>query len=162
MTTKAFAALPFLFVLGCSESLGSPPAPGARVEVHRFGTQENSFTPFSAIRRPERLIIRDASAWAAAWKDIAPNASQPAPSVDFSCQMVVLAALGQQPDAGYQIRVDSAAMGTHGLTIWIATITAGAGCASAAVITQPVDIASLPRIDADAHFVDVPTVLTCP
>jgi hypothetical protein len=75
--------------------------------------------------------------------------------------MVVVAALGQRNSGGYTIRVDSALTTIDGLTVWITTTDPGSHCLTTAALTQPVDIASLPRIDGAVRFVDVHSVVDC-
>ena len=75
--------------------------------------------------------------------------------------MVIVAALGERTHGGYTIRVDSALRTADGLTVWIGMITAGPHCGTVTMLTQPVDIASLPRIDGAVRFVDVPSVVDC-
>lgn len=151
-----------LLALGCSDSNNPILVPSnSRTEVHRFRSDEASFTQLSRISQSERLVIRNANDWAAAWALITPDAGQSPPTIDFSQQMVVLAALGTQPDAGYSIRVDSASIIDGELTIFVGTSTAAPSCGRALIITRPVDIAWLPRTDNDVRFVDVHGVTPC-
>jgi PrcB C-terminal len=149
--------------VGCSASLDGALPPGTRVALHRLRSDASSFTYFSSLQQPERLVIRGAAAWRTAWASIWPNGAPIAapPDVDFTKDMVVLGALGTRPSSGFAIRFDSAATNTDGITIWVATIRPGPHCGTATVLTQPVDIATLARIDGAVHFVDVPTVIDC-
>ena len=160
--SKVFA-LALLAALGCSTSRAEPDAAAGRVALKRLSSDQNAFTYFSQLRQPERLVIRDAAAWTAAWLSIWPNGAPIAapPSVDFTKDVVVLGALGTRPSTGYAIRFDSAATGPNGLVVWTATISPGAHCVNATVITSPVDIATIARFDGPVQFVDVPTVIDC-
>ena len=159
-TQKLLAILLFA-ALGCSASINEP-RPGTRLDVHRFRTDGASFTYFSGMRQSQRLVVRDQGTWLATWTSISNSIpSQPAPAVDFSTQMVVVAALGERNHGGYTIRVDSAVTTNEGITVWVGTITAGAHCGTVAALTQPVDIALLPRVDGAVRFVDVPSVVDC-
>ena len=152
-----------LAALGCSTSLGEPNELAANVVVKRLRSDQSSFTYFSQLRQPERLVIRDAAAWAAAWASIWPNGAPIAapPDVDFTKDMVVLGALGTRPSTGFAIRFDSAATNPNGLVVWATTISPGTHCVNAAVITTPVDVATMARFDGPVQFVDVPTVIDC-
>ena len=156
-------ALALLAALGCSTSLAEPGAASGRVDLKRLSSGQNAFTYFSQLRQPERLVIRDAAAWTAAWLSIWPNGAPIAapPDVDFTKDMVLFGALGARPSTGFAIRFDSAATGPNGLVVWAATISPGAHCANATVITSPIDIATIARFDGPVQFVDVPTVIDC-
>ena len=151
-----------LAVAGCSASLNEP-TPGTRLHVQRFAPNSGSFAYLSGMRASERLVVKDQATWATTWASISARQSPtpPAPEVNFGTQMIVVAALGERTSGGYTIRVDSAKTMTDGVTIWISTIDPGAECARTAVLTQPVDLASLPRIDGAVRFVDVHTVAHC-
>lgn len=148
--------------LGCSGSIGAPDR-SATVAVTRLRSDPYSFLYVSGLRQPERVVIRDDATWRAAWSALWPGAgpSSAPPNVDFSREMIVLAALGERSSGGYSILVDSATTGASGLTIWISTISPGVRCARVAAFTQPVDIARMTRSDAAVHFVDVPRVSEC-
>lgn len=59
-------------------------------------------TPFArrAVRSPQVLIFRDASAWSEFWGDRA------APSIDFARQMVIVVTAGARPTGGYRLEID--------------------------------------------------------
>jgi hypothetical protein len=151
-----------LALVGCSAGLGAPEHPGP-LAVTRFRAEPYSYTSMSRLRQSERLVIRDNSEWQAAWALLWPaNAPIPAPpQVDFSHDMVVLAALGERPSGGFGILVDSATASTAGVTVWISTTAPGVRCFTTAALTQPVDLARLPRTDAAVQFRDVAKVVDC-
>jgi len=147
---------------GCSATLNEP-RPGTRLDVRRLAPDAATFTYVSGMTQSERLVVRDASAWSNVWTSISAKET-PAPvlpSIDFATRMVVVAALGQRDSGGYTIRVDSAMTTTDGLTVWISTIDPGSTCLTTAALTQPVDVASLPRIQGAVRFVDVHSVARC-
>jgi hypothetical protein len=160
---------PFTFALvsvlmcGCSASLHDP---GVKtpVTVTRLRSDPISFATYSQLRQAERLVIRDDASWHAAWQSIFPPLAPilAPPNVDFTKEMVVFVALGERPNSGYSILVDSAAKRGGVLEVWIGTVSPGAHCGTTLALTQTVDIARLPRIDAAVHFMDVPRVVECP
>ena len=98
----------------------------------------------SGIHTPSREVIRDAGAWQAAWNAIFANVSpQPAlPAVDFSTQMVLLAAQGDQTSGGFGIFIDGAFTTLDGTVIAaVTTASPGPGCIRTPQVTQPVDAA---------------------
>lgn len=150
------------FAIGCSAPLDAP-GPHAPLTVTRLRAEPFSFTYFSQFRQPERLVIRDQVAWVKAWASLWPAfAPIPAPpNVDFDHEMIVFVALGERPTGGYSILVDSAGTDAGGVTVWVGTLRPGSHCFTTQSLTQPVDIARLPRIDAPLRFVDTSKVIDC-
>jgi len=98
----------------------------------------------SGIHTPSRQVIRDAGTWQAAWNTIFANVSpQPAlPAVDFSSEMVILAAQGDQSTGGFGIFIDGAFTTLDGTVIAaVTTASPGPGCTRTPQVTQPVDAA---------------------
>ena len=156
------ASLCVAVAVGCSSSLDAPSA-HTSITVTRLRNDAFSFTYASELRQPERLVIRDQSAWIDAWASLWPAfAPIPAPpNVDFSREMIVFVALGERPTGGYSILVDSAGTNGQGVTVWIGTSAPGAHCGTTLAFTQPVDIARLPRIGVPVHFVETSRVADC-
>jgi hypothetical protein len=112
---------------------------------------------------PQRLVVRDANAWrdtwTAIWRDVSPP--PPLPVVDFSRDMVVVAALGQRPTGGFSIVIADARVENGGLRVTVRTVSPGPGCGTTLAITQPVDAARLPRFDGRVTYDDVSIVQDC-
>lgn len=163
--------LPFVLatsLVGCGqpEPMTPPPAapdpPGTPVPVARLRSEPFSYTFSSGLTDPQRLVIRDQVAWAAVWAAMWPDGSaQPLPQVDFAREVLVVVALGQRPTGGYGILVDSATATPSGLSVRIRTISPGPRCAVTQSLTQPVDIARLPRSEAAVRFQDQGEVNAC-
>jgi hypothetical protein len=151
-----------LLAVGCSSSLDEA-STRTPLTVTRLRSEPFSFTYSSQLRQPERLVIRDQAAWVAAWSSLWPAfAPIPAPpNVDFRREMIVFVALGERPSGGYTILVDSAAASASGVTVWIGTSSPGLHCGTTLALTQPVDIARLPRIDAAVRFAETSKVVEC-
>lgn len=157
--------IPLLLACGaisCSSAM-EPIPPGTSVPVTRLNGQPYSFMYYSQLQQPERLVVKDQSAWIAAWSSLWPNGAPiPAPpAVDFSRDMIVVAALGARSTGGYSIYVDSARATPDGLIVFIGTSAPGRHCVTTQAFTQPVDLARLPRTDGAVRFVDVPKVEDC-
>ena len=157
-------ALVSIWAVGCSGAIGAPEFGGTPLTVTRLGTTQGSFLSYSQLRQSQRAVIRDNTAWQAAWASLWPaGAPIPAPpNVDFTKEMVVLAALGERSTGGYAIVVDSATENATGATVWVSLNSPGAGCVTTQAFTQPVDIAKVTRTDAAVHFTDVAKVTACP
>ena len=149
-------------ILACAASISDPPS-GKSIPVTRLSTTPYSFSFYSGLGQPARLVIRDDATWHSAWASIwSGTTPTPAiPNVDFTKEMVILAALGSRPTGGYGIVVDSAMMTSNGLAVWIGTTSPGPQCITTQAFTSPVDIARIQRIDAPVGFVDVPKVVQC-
>lgn len=137
--------------------------PGTPVAVTRLNSQPYPFLYYSQLRQPERLVVRDRAAWVAAWSSLWPDGAPIAapPTVDFTKDMIVLTALGQRNSGGYSILIDSARATRNALIVFVGTTSPGPHCGATLALTQPVDIARLPRGDAAVSFVDVPSVTEC-
>ena len=148
--------------IACSGTATEPPA-GTRLAITRLSTGPYSLTFYSAIGESERLVIRDNATWQSVWTSMWRNVSPtPAlPNVDFTREMLIVAALGSRSTGGYSIVVDSAVMTSGELTVWVGTSSPGPRCLTTQAFTAPVDIARIQRIDAPVAFVDVPTVVQC-
>jgi hypothetical protein len=156
------ASLLAVFAVACSVPLDTS-GPRAPVTVTRLSAGPFSFTYFSQLREPQRLVIRDQAAWVNAWASLWPLGAPIAapPNVDFDHEMIVLVALGERPTGGYSILVDSAGSSVDGVTVWVGTSSPGARCVTTQAFTQPVDIARLPRVNAPVRFSGTSLVADC-
>jgi len=118
---------------------------------------------FSGLSATDRLVIRSQAEWQAVWASVwqATSPPPPLPAIDFTREMIIVAPLGQQVTGGYDIYVDTAFETTSGVTIAIRSVVAGAGCPTLPVVTQPVDIARLPRRDGPIVFEERAQINQC-
>jgi hypothetical protein len=96
-------------------------------------------------------VVRDAATWQAVWSEIfARRSAVPAlPSVDFSSEMVLVAAMGSRANGGYSILVDGVWLAGDGSVVaGVTSTSAGTGCSVAAVIVAPVDAVVVPKAPA--------------
>ena len=137
----------------CGSPTGSS-SPGEPLGITRLRVEPFSLTYASGLRERQRLVVRDASAWQQAWSSIWRGTSpeSPIPQVDFGREIVVVAAMGERLTGGFTILIDSALEGTSGVSIRIRSISPGSGCATTQALTQPVDIARVPRRDGSVTF----------
>jgi hypothetical protein len=156
--------LGLVVLAACSGVVDAPLETGAPIPVTRFRDAPYAYAFLSGFNQPQRLVIRDDQAWAAAWTSLWVGTS-PVPSrpqIDFTKDMIVLAALGSRSTGGYSITVDSARSMESGALVFIGTLSPGARCITTQAFTQPVDIARLPRIDGTVQFQDRAAVTDCP
>lgn len=158
LITSLFA----LVAAACSSTLNAP-ATHTPLTVTRLRSEPFSFTYVSQLRQPKQLVIRDQAAWVDAWASLWPVGAPIAapPNVDFGREMIVLVALGERPTGGYSILVDSAGSNANGVTVWVGTSSPAPHCGTTQALTQPVDIARLPRLDPPVHFVETSRVADC-
>jgi hypothetical protein len=117
----------------------------------------------SGIHTAARLVIRDTATWQSAWSEIFADASpQPAlPAVDFSTDMVVLAAQGDQKSGGFGIFIDGAFTTLDGaMIVAVTSESPGPGCFNTQQVTQPVDAAAVAKAAA-VSFTERVGVLHC-
>jgi hypothetical protein len=99
----------------------------------------------SGIVTPERLVIRDDSSYARFWTGLGAGSR---PSVDFSRDVVIVAAAGQQQTGGHGIEVSRVVRAGQGLAVEVLETAPGPGCAVTQALTQPVDVVVVPVGDA--------------
>ena len=143
-------------------SMAPDPPPGA-VPVVRLRAEAPAFTFQSGFTARERLVVRDAAAWKEVWGHVSARLT-PAPvlpQVDFAREMLIVAALGERPTGGYGIVVDSAEARSGLLLVTVRTIAPGKGCILTQALTQPVDIARVPRHEGPVDFEDRAEIRDC-
>ena len=106
------------------------------------------------------MVIRTREAWVEMWKRIY-NANPPdeamalLPEVDFSREMLIIAALGERPTGGYGIIVDSACEREKELEIVVRSISHVTCGGVTQSLTQPLDIVRLPKTDLPVVFREI-------
>ncbi|HEY5677241.1 MAG TPA: protease complex subunit PrcB family protein [Myxococcales bacterium] len=105
----------------------------------------------SGIHTAVRQVIRDAATWQSVWSEIFSDVSPqpPLPAVDFSTDMVVLAAQGDQKTGGFGIFIDGAFTTLDGaMIVAVTSASPGPGCFNPQQVTQPVDAAAVAKAAA--------------
>jgi hypothetical protein len=115
---------------------GSASAP----QIRRIGQWTHT-----GINEKRRLVIRDANGWAAFWSELGVGDR---PAVDFTRDLVVAVAAGQQSTGGHEIAVDRVSQNNGELTIEVVETSPGPNCMTTSALTQPVDVVVIPRVDA--------------
>lgn len=148
-----------------------PPDMGSRampesvtgVAIRRDDNSATVFQGSSGIAEAERLLIRNEADWQSAWKRLVANVSpQPSPpAIDFSHDMVLLAALGARPTTGYGIHIAHVGR-TAGVTyVEVRTERPGKRCRPAQRTVTPADVAVVPQLNEPVTFVEVDSVVAC-
>jgi len=100
----------------------------------------------SSITTPTRMVIRDDSAYAKFWAGLGDPGSRP--SVDFTRDLVIAVAAGQQSTGGHSIAVDRVTRVGLGLAVEVTETVPPQGCMTTQAITQPVDVVVVAAADA--------------
>jgi hypothetical protein len=135
---------------GGASSVGDTPA----VQIRRIGQWTHT-----GINERRRLVIRDANTWAAFWSELGVGDR---PAVDFTRDLVVAVAAGQQSSGGYEVAVDQVSQKDGELIIEVVETSPGPNCMTTSALTQPVDVVVMPRVDARGwSFVERKEVRGC-
>ena len=110
------------------------------LQIRRIGEYSTS-----GITTPARLVIRDDSSYARFWASLGAGER---PAVDFSRDLVIAVAAGQQATGGHGIVVERVTRTADGLAVEVVETTPGAGCVTTQALTQPVDVIVVQAADA--------------
>jgi hypothetical protein len=150
---KGRRVLLLLLACACHGTLAAgQPGLSRDPSLTRLGDSNASFTVFSGFTDSARIVVRDTASWRQTWQTIHRPfiPSPPVPDVDFSRQMVLVAAMGERPSEGYEIVFEGVREDTAGIEVDVRVSEPARGCPVAAAMTQPVDLA---RIVASARAV---------
>lgn len=168
MRTRSLVTLVAVVLAGaCSESpTARQDAPlealvGNPVQLARFQEYFPAFN--SGYGRQTRLVVTTQAEWEAAWARTWENEEPrpPAPAVDFTREVVLLAAMGSRPSGGFRIRVEAAAARTDHTAVRVVEMSPGGNCIVTAALTEPVDIVRLPRAALPVRWETVRAVHSC-
>ena len=86
----------------------------------------------------------------------------PLPEIDFSREMVVVAAMGRRPSTSYAIIIDSAyERNDYRLEVVVRSVENRKGCMAMAMMTAPIDIVRLPKTERSVIFREIEVVPDC-
>ena len=99
----------------------------------------------SGITAPARVVIRDDTSYARFWSSLGGAGARP--SVDFTRDIVIAAAAGQQSTGGHSISIARVTRVGAGLAIEVTETVPPQGCAVSQALTQPVDMVVVAAAD---------------
>ena len=108
----------------------------------------------SGIAEKRREVVRDQESWARLWSEIhrrQDSAGQP-PAVDFSRQMLILAALGTRPTGGFAVKVRGVSTRGEQLEVVVLESCPAQGAMVTAALTQPVEVVRVARLSQTPTF----------
>lgn len=146
-----------------TSGLSDDARPGSQIPLARFRPDTFAYAAYSGLTESQRSVIEDEASWEDLWTRIhAVMSPAPAlPSVDFSEDVVIVAALGSRPSGGYAIRIDTVQQTGAGIEVLVRQVRPGPGCGVTTAITSPVDLVRVPRVAADADFREVELTHDC-
>jgi PrcB C-terminal len=164
----AFPAPAVLLLAAVTCACGSSPvAPddGEPVPFTRLRPDAPSFTFFSSYVQPARVLVKTQAQLLDLWNAIyQPNPLSlppPLPAIDFDREMLIVAAMGSRPTGGYVITIEGVFESSRGLTVRVRSISPAPGCGVTLALTQPVDIARVPRRDGSVAFTEQVETRSC-
>jgi hypothetical protein len=104
----------------------------------------------SQVDEPKQVVARNASEWAAIWREHA--GGKPVPAVDFTSRMVVAIFLGARSSAGFSADVTRIRPADGGLIVEWQERRPAKGEVSAQVMTSPAAIVTVPKFDGKVTF----------
>ncbi len=160
-----------LLVTSCNPTSKQAPEDGSarRDAGQTIGMQsldsslQNYYRQNSGLEEPARVVVRDAQTWSALWTRIVANSGPkpPVPSIDFSREMLIVAAMGTRGSGGYSIRVGGVSSSSTELVATVIATSPGRSCPTTQAITSPVDIVRVPSSKLLVRFVEQQVVNEC-
>jgi hypothetical protein len=141
----------------CATDEPGVPSDSVRLASRTLVEHQGSYDPY---HDQARLLIHDADAWEQHWTQIVGD-GMPAPAVDFSREMIVLAAMGMRSSSGYDITVEGVFEHADGLYIQVRESSPGQGCGVFTIITAPVVALAVPRTDGPVYWVELTDTIRC-
>lgn len=139
---------------------GEPPAETTPVTPRPIPIEAS----YTGIEEPLRTLVRGQREWEDLWSRLAANRiPRPAPPpVDFSEEVVVVAAMGTRPSGGYAIRIDSLRYAKDTLWVDVTSLIPGPSCLTTQALTAPVAAVAVERRpNVTARFVDREEARSC-
>ena len=123
--------------------------------------RRTSYLP-GGISQRARLVIRDRDEFIKLWNQMMRVTSNkpPLPEVDFSREMIIVAAMGQQPDR-YEIIIDSACEVDNQLEVLVRSTKFLPCGLQAGLLPETVDIVRLPKTDLPVVFRETEVTSDC-
>ena len=126
----------------------------------RFGGTRPFPSPYVNIFRSEsslRLVIKNRDEFSNFWKRLTAHVPPggwvpPRPEIDFSKEMVVVAAMGARPTSGYWTIIDGACEAGGQVQVFVSNVEDATCSGRFPAVTYPADAIRLPRSDLPIVF----------
>ena len=155
---RALSPLVVLSAGGCTAQetpTELPDLPANAVSVP-FEQVEQVTSPIGGPAEPARQAIRDEGSWTKFWLELTSVRVPPddPPAVDFTSQMVLVAAMGRRSTAGYRISIEGVYESEGRLFVDVVEVAPGVGCMLAQMVTAPVTAALIRAHDGPVQFME--------
>lgn len=137
---------------------------GESLTVARFSTLEAAAAQGTQIDTTHRrTTIADAATWTAFWASLIPDprATGPAPSVDFSQEMVIAAVMPERPSSGYRIAIERVTEFADHIEAEVMERSPAPSCMTLTVVTRPFDVVRVAKRAKPVRFVERSVVESC-
>lgn len=117
----------------------------------------------SGLRDSLRQVITDSEALARVWARAHEGRGEvpPVPSVDFTQEMVIVAALGTRSSGGYTITIDSVVVSGQSTHVYVRKTSPGPTCGTTGALTEPASIVAVRRSSAAVVFDEISQRTDC-
>ena len=142
----------------------SPPGlPADAVAIESESVVEISSMLIGGPQEATRSVVRDEQGWLEFWGSLTAVMSPAAepPTVDFTGDMVLVAAMGRRATSGYAISVEGVYSSDGTLYVDVLESSPGAGCFLAQAITAPFTAVRVPVHAGSVEFVTREEVRPC-
>jgi hypothetical protein len=118
----------------------------------------------SGLTEAGNFVIRDYRSWHRLWdRMVAPHGPRPpSPGVDFSRDMILVAAMGARPTGGYRIQIISVHERPAELLATVVRTSPGRRCGTIQAVTEPVDIVRMASSPKPVRWVFRDRATPCP
>lgn len=134
------------FVSGCSSPVSLAQTPVSFATIQRG--------VYSGIREPLQMVIRTPDEWNAFWKRHTSNkkGASPAPTLNFSAEMVIGVFVGQKSTGGYSVEIVKVELNGPKMQVSYRQQSPPAGAIVIQALTQPFHLVKIPKHDASVSF----------
>lgn len=118
---------------------------------------------YSGFHEPARFVVRDSEQWAEVWSRafVARSEVPQRPDIDFSKEMVLVAAQGGQGSSGYDIAIDRVDSRDGAIAVDVTTTSPSQDCVVLTVITSPVMMVRTPSSTSQVEYTEHARVTPC-
>ncbi len=119
--------------------------------------------PSGALAGSEQRALTDEASWLKLWGQLTANVSpSPAiPRVDYTRDIVILAAMGDKHSGGFKVEITGATEQGGKVVVEVTETSPGQKCMNAMMMTSPVVLAAIPKQQAEVTFHVVKKIVDC-
>jgi hypothetical protein len=139
--------------------LPGPKTAGPSLPLRFGGKREFPRPPINGFRSNNalRLVIKNRDALSNFWKQLTAPVPPgqwvpPLPEIDFSKDMIVVAAMGARPSSGYWTIIDGACEVNGQVEVFVSNVEDASCVSQLGIVTYPADAVRLPQTDLPVVF----------